>query len=102
MLPRYREWNDNTAYLELHSNHTAWSLDNEYATDDDWYNVVESTIELLAEVIGTPVYLLGRGGRHVCIEDTVRNRLNYWTWRRYALLYEQDAINEYNSIPCDE
>ena len=98
MLPRYREWNDNTEYLELHANRTARRLDNECATEDDWYSIVEPTIEVLQGVIGTPVYLLGRSGRHVCIEDNVRNRLNYWNWRRYALLYEQDAINEFNGL----
>jgi len=95
-LPRYQEYNGDT-FLELHANHTLWKIDNEELNDDDIYIEVESAIDAFESITGTDVYLLGRSGRHVCVEDNKKNSKRYHYLKKVALELEKDFIYNMNN-----
>lgn len=99
-LPRYRPWPGRQAYLELHRNATERELDNPRLdegqglalyTDLVWWAIYE-----FEHRTNTEVFLLGRSGRHVCVEDTPENSRRYQHLKRLALRIERQVIADYN------
>lgn len=100
-LPRYCDW-PRTVYLELHDQHVWWKLDNPKLSDDDaadlWGMIIRDAIVEFENITHTPVYLLGRSGRHVCVADTPENSRRYGYLQRVALRLTEECIAEFNSI----
>jgi len=90
-LPRY------DGYLELHANRTAWTLDNSDRVSTDFDFLVEDAIRMFEEETGVKLYLLGRSGRHACIEDTPKNRKNFGHLQAKALRFERFVIESFNA-----
>ena len=95
-LPIYHNREDSKVYLELHANHSAWNLENPTKSDSDWASLVEEAVLTFEEETGTSVFLLGRSGRHVCVENNLENRQNYKKLRDLALGLEKEAIDSFN------
>jgi hypothetical protein len=87
-------------YIQLHDNRTIWNC-NKY--NDDVYNqlVVEAISEFEASM-GVKVYLEGRSGRHICVEDNPHNRQQFINMRRRALFLEKQVISAMNSAEIEE
>jgi hypothetical protein len=69
--------------LELSDKHIWWEIDNEAfmqdpVFDDIYYLMVQEELRVFKEETGVEISLLGRSGRHVCIEDTPENRERYY------------------------
>lgn len=69
--------------LELTAERVYWKLYNPGFTDDpcfeDIYRVmVQDEIDDFKKKFGQDIYLLGRSGRHVCVDDTPENRERYF------------------------
>ncbi len=96
-LPRYQEYNGDT-YLELHANRTLWEVDD--VAEDIIYCELEFVIEKFVQATDIDVYLLGRSGRHVCVEDTPKNSRRYQYLRKIALRLENEFIRNLNC--CNE
>lgn len=86
------------AMLQLHDEHTLWKVDNELLEDDEayWF-IVDEVLGQFEGETGVPVSLCGRSGRHVCVEDTPMNRLNYHRLRKVALEYEAECVARANA-----
>lgn len=62
--------------LELSDRRLLWEVPNgvmEYV----WNGACDNSLEKLTEHYHTQFYALGRGGRHVCVEITPKNKRNY-------------------------
>lgn len=99
-LPRYRPWPGNESYLELHRNATERDLDNTRLDDEQatelYTNLVWWAIREFEHRAKTEVFLLGRSGRHVCVEDTPENSRRYQHLKQLALQIERTVIADYN------
>ncbi len=85
MITIYRDSGVN--YLELHARRAPVGG---YATwvtmDREVYDfTVACAVQDFEAETGVRVFLLGRSGRHVCVEDTPRNRRHYARLRKAAL-----------------
>lgn len=84
-------------YLELHSNRTAWKLNKEIEPFGYDYLVSEKAKQFKKET-GVDVLLLGRSGRHVCVEINAETIDRYQELRKKALELEKEFVNEINNM----
>jgi hypothetical protein len=100
-LPVYYCEEDHEFYLELHDHRTARKLDNQYVywNDAPFFigDLVETACKEFQTETGVEVYMLGRMGRHVCVKNTIENRLRYDELREIALRWELWVIDYFNS-----
>ena len=75
---------NNHSYLQLHDNHTLnqinvpdTSMYTDAEIDEIYYQLVDSKIAEFEEETGLELYLLGRSGRHVCVESNFSNAAKY-------------------------
>lgn len=87
----------NAWMLELHDEHTLWKVENDSLDDEEYGFIVQGLCEMFQASTGVSVGCYGRSGRHVCMEDTPLNRLNYHRLREYALLLEGECVREANA-----
>ena len=69
--------------LELTAEHVYWKFYNPRFTDDPCFEdiyqmMVQDEIDNFKKKFGQDIYLLGRSGRHVCVDDTPENRERYF------------------------
>ena len=95
-LPRYKEHIDATEYLQLHDNRTLWKIDNPNLTDEFYIQLVNDAIQAFEDSTEVKLYLLGRSGRHVCIEDTPSNSRQFHWLCKLALKLEKQVIKAAN------
>lgn len=72
-------------YLELHAMRAPVGGYFEGLTDSTMNTIVQNTIELFERKHQIEILQLGRSGRHICIEDTPRNRRRYNSLQRKAI-----------------
>lgn len=89
-------------YIELSDNHTLWQIENDKFPSDDYaaeeYNTqVESALEDFKAETGVELLLLGRSGRHACVELNYQNALKYSELAGKQNELEQRVINAMNS-----
>jgi len=98
-LPRYSDCG--VEYLELHRNHTMWRLNNEnlsYQDSEELYTaLVLQAIDEFENKTGVNVYLLGRSGRHVCVDDTAENSKRYNYLKKTAKKLENLVVEKFNN-----
>lgn len=67
--------------IELSDRHVMWDMNNSHLSDKEAetaYNIlVQDCISEFEDIYGTRLLLLGRSGRHVCVENTPNNRKSY-------------------------
>lgn len=91
-LPRYREYNGKTMYLELHANRTGYSLNNPETTEEEFLDYVRQSVAIFEKKTNVDLFLLGRSGRHVCVLDTPENSKRYQRMKNLALQLEKDVV----------
>lgn len=81
--------------LELNDNHTLWEITKEISPEEYFIKVNEKLHEF-ESITGIEVFIEGRSGRHICIEDTLENayRLNELKILQEKL--EHELIEEIN------
>lgn len=89
---------ENKEYLELSDNHTFWEIDNEDFNMDDYNYIVDDAISEFSFRTDEELYLLGRSGRHACVDFTVENLLNYEALQEIQREIEENVIVEANEI----
>lgn len=82
--------------LELSDNHTLWDIDTPDFDDEEYCFVVESARKQFEEVTGVECFLVGRSGRHVCVEDTFDNATRYFELCDVQRDLEESVINTFN------
>lgn len=91
MILQYREHNG-PCYLELHALRApVGGYREEFQTSassvgDPYDFAVQHAIRMFEEENAIEIYQLGRSGRHICIEDTPRNRKRYASLQRKAIV----------------
>jgi hypothetical protein len=93
-LPLY--YDGGQEYLQLHDNRTLWKVTNKKFTDEDWQILSDSVVERFKNTTRVDLYLLGRSGRHACVENTEENRKQYKSLKRRALTLEKWFIKQAN------
>ncbi len=88
--------------LELNDNHTIWELTNENKSDEEWASIVQSKQAQFKADTGVELMLLGRMGRHACVEPTYDNCLNFTYLQETQEKLEQEAIDEFNAEEMNE
>ena len=74
--------------LELSDDRILWNVRmNDDSDYESWDVLVKNEIRKFMTQFGVPVYVLGRTGRHVCVEDSKSNR----DWYRRMRDYVNDA-----------
>lgn len=91
LLPDYVEMYD--GYLQLNDNHTLWSIPDGVSLDDYNYFVSQSC-QVFEEVSGQELLLLGRSGRHVCVDAIPENFVKYNFLCDLQGAMEQDVIDD--------
>lgn len=64
-------------YILLNDNHTLHKIDNPEFDEYDYSTSVEDACEAFRLETGLSLYLLGRSGRRVCVEDSFSSFVNY-------------------------
>ena len=82
-IPTY--WDGSEECLELHAMRAPVGGYRDDVTDEEWNGATEDAVRRFEERLDVQVRLLGRSGRHVCIEDHAENRRRYWNLRRAAI-----------------
>lgn len=88
--------------LELNDNHTIWELNNENKSDEEWASIVNSKLAQFEADTGVELMLLGRMGRHACVEPTYDNCMNFTYLQETQEKLEQEAIDEFNADEMNE
>ncbi len=85
MINYYRD--AGRSYLQLHALRApVGKYLPEYENDNTLYDRdVQSAVEDFEVINNVTVYQLGRSGRHICIDDTARNRRRYASLSRKAV-----------------
>lgn len=84
---------DGRTYIQLSDNHTALQLDCDI--EPEMYGtLVDRAIEDFKQETGVDLYLLGRSGRHVCVDVNLHNLLNYATLCQVQSKLEKKVIND--------
>lgn len=94
-LPLYD--NDGIFYIELSDNHTLWNIDNDDLPGDVYNELVADAVDEFENMTGTDVFLLGRSGRHVCVDLNIDNIKNYAKLIDIQDKLENDVIAKANS-----
>ena len=79
---------DGATYLELHALRAPVGNYRAFYGDDHgmaYSEAIEDARQAFEEANGVSVWFLGRSGRHVCIDDTPRNRRRYRSLQRKAI-----------------
>lgn len=88
---------DYKKYIQLSDNHTMYELNDDVEmTADQYSSLVDIFLQQLQDEINIDIYALGRSGRHICIDNTFDNALNYNGYVQAQRKYEQEMINYIN------
>lgn len=83
--------------LELSDRHVLWNINGD-SFDEELYNAaVRSAARRFMVQFGVPVYIVGRSGRHVVVEDTRENRGMYERMVRYVRQRQDEIIESWNN-----
>lgn len=78
LLSRIKLYTDDRIdYIQLSDNHTLYEIQNTELDEYQYGEAVDRYCDEFVEITGVDVYLLGRMGRHVCVEFTIDNIINY-------------------------
>ena len=98
----YNDVDGSGYYIELSDNHTMWELNNENKTEEDWSAIVQAAAAEFKEETGIELKLLGRSGRHTCVDVTADNLIGYNKLQEVQKRLEQKCIDEFNEKPLTE
>lgn len=87
---------DGTDYIELSDNSTVNQLDNPNKDMEDYNILVDVACKEFEEQTGIKLYLLGRSGRHVCVEFNYENAKNFESLASKVSELEQGVIDSFN------
>ena len=91
----YEEYNYD-GYLELSDNYTLWDIDVSIS-ETQYSDVLEDYIRAFEEEAGTNVWLLGRSGRHVCVDAHIDQCYNFDYLQEIQQRLEQEMIDYINT-----
>lgn len=88
-------------YLQLSDNHTMWEI-NSNISPEHYTALVNNAVEDFKIETGVDLYLIGRSGRHACVEYTLENVLNYDGLKAYQNDLEKKVIADANGVEGED
>lgn len=92
-------------YIELSDAHVCWKLYNPRLNAEQSETVYQFLIDTawrkFKEIYGTRFCMLGRSGRHICVENTPKNRQNYCRMKRTIERLQKEMIKTFNNATPD-
>ena len=111
----YKDSEGSGLYIQLNDNHTLWNINYPEGMDEDeadkimseeYSMLVNAAAEDFEEETGTPLYLLGRSGRHACVKNNLDNAERYDDLKATQEKLEQRVVKQIEEIlqagPVDE
>ena len=92
---------DDGTYLELSDNHTLWEI-NSSIDEEEYVQLVDTACEEFKNETGVDLYLLGRSGRHACVEINFDNFKRYDELKTAQRKWEKWVIDEANKYEGEE
>lgn len=87
-------------YIELSDAHVMWRLNNPNLNNDEvyivWQYLINECNDAFREAYGCSFYMLGRSGRHVCVEDTPKNRQRWYFMKNKIEKLQKWMVEEFN------
>lgn len=93
----YDAGRDGGILLELHDNHTLWQINKAFWSMDYESKVEDAIWNMEHHFKNLEIFIRGRSGRHICVEDTPINRRRYNHLVTYAEKLEQELIDYFNN-----
>jgi hypothetical protein len=81
--------------LELSDNHTLWKIHKDFDMDY-YYQMCDYAIADLSSKYNTQFYMLGRSGRHICVENTSQNRRRFKSLVKAVIKKENEIVAFFN------
>lgn len=88
-------------HLELSDNRTLWDID-VFISATQYSDMVEDYIRAFEDEAGTDVWLLGRSGRHVCVDATIDNCFNLVYLQEIQQRMEKEMVELINEVYSEE
>ena len=82
--------------LELSDRHVLWDITCDNFDEDLYSMAVQSAARRFMVEFGVPVYIVGRSGRHVVVDDTKENRKWYQRMVKYVREKQDEIIESWN------
>ena len=82
--------------LQLSDDHIMWKFQNDI-NPNEYYMIIDYYAEIFEKIFNTPLYYCGRSGRHVCVDDTPRNRRMYGKMIEWVENAQREIVNDINS-----
>ena len=87
--------------IELSDKHVLWQLhnDNLSAIESEylWNDLIMESYHNFKRIYGVDFEMLGRSGRHICVEDTPKNRMNYCRMVKTIDKMQKYMVETFNS-----
>ena len=94
-MKKYYSEENRTELLELSDRRILWSIDN-IDDDNEFFAIRDDLLNQFEESNGTRVYLCGRSGRHVCVDDTEENENRYEELKENCNELQEALIRYFN------
>lgn len=86
--------------IELSDRHVLWDIHNASIKEEDFEPYYQYLVDVCSnefrDIYGCDFYMLGRSGRHICVEDTPANRQSYCRMKRTVERLQNWMIETYN------
>lgn len=82
-------------FLELHDHRTLQKVKKE-VDPDNYESLLDQVMSAFEGETGVSIYMRGKSGRHVLVDDTIENRENYDKLKSVAFRLEKELIDELN------
>lgn len=89
-------------YIELSDNRTMWDINNVNVDEIVYEQYIDIYVDEFTRKTNVEVFLLGRSGRHVCVDDDAYNIINYEYLKDVQYDLEKQFVAELNNINPDE
>lgn len=94
----YYNEDDGMSYLQLSDEHILWdvNVEPENFNEEKYNRLCQEALERLKTKYNTEFFMLGRSGRHVCVEDTLDNRVEYDDMAADVKAEQKELIDKLN------
>lgn len=88
-------------YIELSDAHVIWQLNNPNLNEEEsefvWSDIINDCSKEFKRIYGCDFYMLGRSGRHVCVEDTPQNRQRWYRMKMTIDRLQKWMVAQFNN-----
>lgn len=83
--------------LQLSDERLLWKIENDNFDETKWNLYCQDLVDSFEETYNTEIYLLGRSGRHVCVDNTVENKLRFYDMQKTVEDMQKELVYEFSN-----